>query len=202
MPLTLYQFQRSQFCEKVRIVLEMKTLEYEAVNVSWRDRTELIELSGQKKAPVLKDGGRVIVDSTDIVAYLDEKYPGSGPYPQQESDKAHALLVEDWADEALHPPIRTLVFEREDKSIRETAINELNSKLAYLNAMYASRTFLFGKLSIAEIAVFVQLRSFETLLNMEMDERFDALKAWYAGMKDLISAKTSRGKTEIPEPTG
>ncbi|MFQ5586313.1 MAG: glutathione S-transferase N-terminal domain-containing protein [Thermodesulfobacteriota bacterium] len=72
----LYQFESCPYCQRVRLALEAKGIEYEKVEVpQYRDeRTELFELSGQYMVPVLVDGERVISDSAAIVAYLNEKY--------------------------------------------------------------------------------------------------------------------------------
>ena len=70
----LYQFETCPYCQRVRIALEAKGIEYEKVEVP-RDRderTELFELSGQYMVPVLVDGDKVISDSAAIIAYLGE----------------------------------------------------------------------------------------------------------------------------------
>ena len=70
----LYQFETCPYCQRVRIALEAKGIEYEKVEVPQdRDeRTELFELSGQYMVPVLVDGDKVISDSAAIIAYLGE----------------------------------------------------------------------------------------------------------------------------------
>jgi glutathione S-transferase len=72
----LYQFENCPYCQRARLALEAKGIEYEKVEVPTDrdDRTELFELSGQYLVPVLVDGDRVVSDSTAIVAYLNEKY--------------------------------------------------------------------------------------------------------------------------------
>ncbi|MCP3677030.1 MAG: glutaredoxin [Deltaproteobacteria bacterium] len=72
----LYQFENCPYCQRVRLVLEARGIEYEKVEVPTErdDRTELFEISGQYMVPVLVDGERVISDSEAIVAYLYEKY--------------------------------------------------------------------------------------------------------------------------------
>ena len=72
----LYQFETCPYCQRARLALEAKGIEYEKVEVPVNrdDRTELFELSGQYMVPVLVDGDKVISDSAAIVAYLNEKY--------------------------------------------------------------------------------------------------------------------------------
>ena len=71
----LYQFEACPYCQRVRIALEAKGIEYEKVEVphgsGMRER-RLFELSGQYMVPVLVDGDKVISDSAAIIAYLGE----------------------------------------------------------------------------------------------------------------------------------
>ena len=76
--ITLYQFETCPFCEKVRNVLDAKSIEYEKVNVpADRDdpvRKELLEKSGVGTVPVIKIDDKYIGESGDIVAYIEENY--------------------------------------------------------------------------------------------------------------------------------
>ncbi|WP_027338828.1 glutathione S-transferase family protein [Halonatronum saccharophilum] len=73
----LYQFETCPFCKKVRDKLESMGLDYEKVEVP-RDRgkrTDIKELSGQIKVPVIQDSdGTVVNDSAKIIEYLEENY--------------------------------------------------------------------------------------------------------------------------------
>ncbi|MCK8824138.1 glutathione S-transferase N-terminal domain-containing protein [Fuchsiella alkaliacetigena] len=73
----LYQFESCPYCQKVEKKLTELELEYrvEEVPKARSERDKIKELSGQIKVPVLEDGdGTVIYDSSEIVAYLEEKY--------------------------------------------------------------------------------------------------------------------------------
>jgi len=72
----LHQFESCPYCQRVRLVLEAKGIEYEKVEtpLSRDDRTEIFKLSGQYLVPVLVDGEKVVSDSTAIIAYLNENY--------------------------------------------------------------------------------------------------------------------------------
>tara|TARA_Y100000310_G_scaffold345863_1_gene471775 strand:+ start:40143 stop:40376 length:234 start_codon:yes stop_codon:yes gene_type:complete len=76
--ITLYQFEACPFCEKVRNVLDAKGIEYEKVEVP-RDREdpirkELLEKSGVATVPVIDIDGKMMGESGDIVAYIEENY--------------------------------------------------------------------------------------------------------------------------------
>ena len=100
--LALHQFRHSAFCEKVRLVLAVKQLAYEVVEVTpGLGQLELFLLSGQRQVPVLVDGAEVIADSTAIAAYLEAKVPEPALLPADPGQRAQVLLLEDWADTAL-----------------------------------------------------------------------------------------------------
>lgn len=98
--LDLYHWEISPFCEKVRKVMDYKGLPYRAHTQPLTRRSLLIKHTGQQKVPVLQDGASWIADSTDIVRYLDEKYPDRPVIPSNGRERTQCLLLEDWADEA------------------------------------------------------------------------------------------------------
>ena len=59
--LELYQFEFSQFSEKVRLILDYKGLAYRKIEVvPGMGQLELMRMSGQRQVPVLKDGNTII----------------------------------------------------------------------------------------------------------------------------------------------
>jgi len=100
--LELYQFELSQYSEKVRFILDYKGLDYKKVEVTpGVGQLELLRLSGQTKVPVLKDGETIIADSTEIALYLDRKYPEKPLLPTDPVQRGQCLLLEEWADESI-----------------------------------------------------------------------------------------------------
>ncbi len=101
---TLYQFDISPFCDKVRRVLRAKHLDFRIVEVppSEAARGRWKEISPTGKFPVLEHDGRRIFDSTDIVRYLDERFPEPRLIPADPVLAARVHVLEDWADEALY----------------------------------------------------------------------------------------------------
>lgn len=100
--ITLYQFELSHFCEKVRLILDYKGLDYQKVEVTpGIGQWELFRLSGQRQVPVIKDGDTVVADSTEIAFYLDRKYPERPLVPVDPLQRGQCLLVEEWADESI-----------------------------------------------------------------------------------------------------
>ena len=110
--LELYQFELSQFSEKVRLILDYKGLAYRKIEVTpGMGQLELFRMSGQKQAPVLKDGNTIVADSTAIALYLDKTYEGKPIIPTNPQQKATCLLLEQWADESIGSKGRILLLE-------------------------------------------------------------------------------------------
>ncbi len=100
--LELHQFRHSSFCEKVRLILAAKRLDYGVVEVTpGLGQLELFRLSGQRQVPVLVDGGAIIADSSAIALHLEETVPEPALLPADPKERARVLLLEDWADTAL-----------------------------------------------------------------------------------------------------
>jgi glutathione S-transferase len=67
-------------------------------------------LGGEGTLPVLVVDGRAIGDSTEIIAYLEGRYPDPPLYPADPEACRHALALEEFFDEKLGPYIRRLVI--------------------------------------------------------------------------------------------
>jgi glutathione S-transferase len=108
--IVFYQVPISHFCEKIRWALDYKRLEYRAVCVNPRTRKELAEIGGNRQVPVIRDGNRVVSDSSEIVEYLDEICPHPPLVPPKEPERADCLEIERIADEEVAPAVRRLAY--------------------------------------------------------------------------------------------
>ena len=109
--LELYQFETSQYCEKVRLILDYKGLAYRKIEVTpGVGQLDLFRLSGQRQVPVLKDGSTVISDSTAIALYLDRQYPDKPLIPVDPKERGLCLLIEEWADASIGIKSRKVLY--------------------------------------------------------------------------------------------
>ena len=100
--LELYQFELSHYSEKVRLILDYKQLEYRKIEVTpGVGQIELMQKSGSRQVPVLKDGSTYVSDSTEIALYLERKYPERPIIPSDSLAKGQCLLIEEWADASI-----------------------------------------------------------------------------------------------------
>lgn len=177
MAIRLFQSQTSMFCEKVRIVLGLKNVPYEVVDVKKDERKSLIEFSGQRKVPVMDYHGQCIIDSTFISAFLEEQYPPNTIYPKAPSDRGLCLMLEDWSDEVLIHAIH-LMRRAETPEGRQAAEKELGIHLRSLDLLFTERSFIFDRMTIADIAIFTQLHYLYTVVRYELPASYKNLHTW------------------------
>ncbi len=142
--LELYQFELSQYSEKVRLILDYKGLEYRKIEVTpGVGQLEIFRLTGQRQVPVLRDGDTIIADSTEIAFYLDRKYPEKPIIPSDPLLRGQCLLIEEWADESIgfkgrkaligalnqNPNFRSALLPEEMPDIFKTLVNAVPAEL-------------------------------------------------------------------------
>ena len=123
--LELYQFELSQYSEKVRLILDYKGLAYRKIEVTpGIGQWDLFRLSGQRQVPVLKDGNTIVSDSTEIARYLDQQYPDRPLFPTDAKQRGLCLLIEEWADESIGAKSRKALFGAlsQDQSFRKSLL--------------------------------------------------------------------------------
>jgi glutathione S-transferase len=123
--LELYQFELSQYSEKVRFILDYKGLEYRKIEVTpGVGQMELFRLTGQRQVPVLRDGNKYIADSTEIAKYLEEQYPGRPLIPNDSKLRGVCLMIEEWADESIGAKSRKAFFSAvsQDQNFRKSLL--------------------------------------------------------------------------------
>lgn len=107
----LYHFRVSHYNEKVRWALDLKRWPHRRValvpgfhvaRAGW--------VSGQTALPILVLDGRVLVDSTRIIAELERLRPDPPLYPADPQARARALALEEHFDEEVAPDLRRLFW--------------------------------------------------------------------------------------------
>ena len=106
----LYQIPFSHNCIKARHVLDLKGIDYEAVNINPALRGEVKRMSGQVLVPMLIDRGHVVSGSTPILLYLEERRSEPALLPDDPEDRAECMVLMDWADDTFMAPARRLAY--------------------------------------------------------------------------------------------
>ena len=101
--ITLYQFEISPFCDKIRRVLHWKGQPYQVREIPLAQTfTRLRKINPVGKLPCIEHEGRLIADSTDIAHYLEERFPDPPLVPSDPLERGLCHMLEDWADESLY----------------------------------------------------------------------------------------------------
>ena len=187
-PLTLFENAFSPFARKVRMVLEHKGLEFESVDgLHITGREALARVNPRKEVPVLVDGDTVIVNSSHIVAYLEDAYPNPPVLPGDAASRARIRHWERVADTLLDPVVVDVSLwswaNRQDsppEGLREAAARDLDALYAAIEAELTrgGEEFLCGPFSLADIALFPNLYSTRALRLGPDPARFPLLVAW------------------------
>ena len=195
----LYDYPDCPFCQKVRVVLAEKDLEYEKVHVDLRKgeqkSPEFLKLNPYGKVPVLIDEEVVVYDSTIINEYLDDEYPNPRLMPEDSAGRARVRRLEEFADNSVSPPAGLVLAdlnkpeaERDADRLRRYQ-GELQRVLARLDAMLEHREYLVGEFSLADIA-FVPRVLILSQLGVEIDAARHNLGAWLARLRERPSIRT------------
>jgi glutathione S-transferase len=189
MAIKLYQSQTSMFCEKVRIVLALKKVPYDIVDVRKDDRKSLIEYTGQRKVPSTDYNGECVIDSTVIATRLEKDYPGISIYPDGATNKGLCLALEDWSDEVLIHANHAL-RRADNAEARKKAEEEWDVHFNTLDQIYSGKKFIFDRMTLADIAIFSQLHYLYTAVKYEIPARYKNVNSFMENMRQALKLKS------------
>ena len=160
--LRVYRVPFSTNVERVSLALAHKGLEVEWEDVDAADRSPVERLSGQPLVPVLVHDGRVIVDSTVILRYLEELQPEPPLFPRDEARAAELEVFLDWFNRIWKRPPDEIEAERGQAQPDAARIDELGRELTgsleLFECLLSGRDYLFGEFSAADCAAFPFLK--------------------------------------------
>jgi len=189
MAIKLFQSQASMFCEKVRIVLAMKKVPYDIVDVRKDDRKSLIEYTGQRKVPSMDYNGECVIDSTVISARLEKDNPNNSIYPEGAANKGLCLALEDWSDEVLIHANHAL-RRAETPDARKKAEAEWDVHFNTLDLLYSGKKFVFERMTIADAAIFSQLHYLYTTVKYEIPPKYKNVHGFMENMRQVLQLKS------------
>ena len=112
--LILYDFGNSVCCQKVRITLRAKGLDWEARRVdlfkSEQYDPKYLKMNPKGVVPTLVHDGRPVIESTLICEYIDETFPGPPLIPNDAYGRTRMRLWGKFVDEGLHNGVTELSF--------------------------------------------------------------------------------------------
>ena len=189
----LYDSAFSPFARKVRMVLDHKGLDYETVDGLLKSNHDALKVvNGRIEVPALVDGDIVVVNSPDIVAYLDHRYPQMPVYPEVPAARVHARAWERLSDTFVDPIFVDVSYwkwaERPDQmpqGLLDAARADLRKVYDAIEKELADREFVSGTLSVADIALFPHLASAKAMEVEFSAEAYPQLARWFKRMRAL-----------------
>lgn len=166
-PVTIIGNHISPFVRKVLAVCELKQIPYQMDSiVPFFGAAEFKKLSPLRRIPVLIDGDAVLLDSTVICEYLEEKWPDRPILPQVSADRAKARWLDEFADTRMSDVFLWRVFgralvapaifktPRDLDAVARTMAEEVPAVMDYLESVAPQSGFLLGSApGLADISV-------------------------------------------------
>ena len=174
----MYDAARCPYCARVRIVLEEKGLEYEAVAVDLNDRPQWIyEKNATGRVPVVEEDAWILPESSVIMEYLEERYPEPPLLPPDPADRALARVWIFRHDDLTRP---YYALRRGD----DGAAERFGEQLAKLDAALAAQPWLTGaEYGLADIAYVPWLLRARDMLGVDVDA-FPAVRSWLSRLEE------------------
>ena len=193
MAIILYHDVPSTNCDRVKIVLAEKGLNWEGIWVRLgkmeQKNPEHLKRNPYGKIPVIDDDGKLLFESCIINEYLDEKYPNPPLQPKDPYLRARGRILVDYFLNYLHEPywalrgemIKKSESDRDPKIIAETR-KEVTARLGYLEEALGDKPFFLGEYGLTDIAMvprFPRLAQYGVLPNPALPK----LTSWFERMK-------------------
>jgi glutathione S-transferase len=131
---TLYHGRTSVCSIKARLALAEKGVSFESRLMTLRgDQFDpaYLKLNPNAVVPTLVHDGKVIIESTVIMRYVDEAFPGPALTPSEPLARAKVRMTEKLMDEHVHNSCTTLTFATANRaSLARLTPEELEAELA------------------------------------------------------------------------
>jgi glutathione S-transferase len=191
----------SPFTAKVRIALYEKEIPFEKASIGWNPATgfaskppEMLAINPKAQVPTMVDGDIKLYDSTIIFEYLEERYPKPPLFPSAIGDRVMCRLIEDAGDTILAVSVASLVnelFKKPDPATRDQAAiakatAELRHAYELLDHDVATRPYLCGDFSVADISCFIPI-NIANMLGVAPENKH--LAGWFERMSQRPSVR-------------
>lgn len=179
-------------CWKAQLALRYKGLDYEVIDVVLPAQIKRHNPRG--RVPAIKVDQDIIVDSSDILTYLDEKFPEPPLNSKDPKERAMIRVLEDWADENLYfyaVYLRWLVPSNFTK-LKTAFFHKHYPPIVKVVAPTLGRKEVGGRAR----AQGVGLKS-EVVARKELHECFEAIEAMLEGQDYLVGSALTRADISV-----
>ena len=141
-PITVYTSTESQYCHRVRMVLQEKNLEYEEVLIEPGEINEDLQLiNGTGSLPTLSDRDTHLYNSMVIMEYLEERYPNPSLMPGFPSPRAEARIIMREMDRELCQNADLILQKGKNTKQYDMAQENLRSYTVHMSTILRDRRF-------------------------------------------------------------
>ena len=145
--------------ERVALAAGHKDIPLAWIDVDRDDRLAVVAASGQELVPVLEHEGTVVVDSTEIMRYLEALKPDPPLWPAETAARAELDVFLDWFNrlwKAWPNQIEAELVDYEEADDERIAplSAELGAALDVFERLLDGRAYLWGDFSAADCAAF------------------------------------------------
>lgn len=107
----LLLFPHSHYCEKARWALDYKGVPFQVVTILPGFHLVTVRRYARSTSvPVILDGDKAVQGSSEIIDYLEEKYPLNGLTPSDPAERNKCLEFENMADGEIGQPLRQILY--------------------------------------------------------------------------------------------
>lgn len=165
-PVRIIGSYSSPYVRKVLVVLDLKGIPYEIDPIiPFMGNDAFSQLSPVRRIPVLIDDAVTLTDSTVICEYLEDRHPTPPVRPAGVVERARARWLEEFADTRMGEVFIWRLFNQvainpfvwgiptDQEILNRTLHEDIPHVLDYLEGELPAAGFLFGEISIADIAI-------------------------------------------------
>lgn len=188
--ITLYGSGFSPFSRKVQMALEFKQLKYDFIEVENEESVpNYQDINPRKEVPVLIDDNLTIINSADIVAYLDHRYPERPLLPKDPESRVLARYWERLSDTTIDAiTVDVIIWSWANLGempvgLLAAAKEDLSSIYRELDQTLQDKNYICDELSIADLALFPHLSAVKLMGTPFDKQHHPNLYRWFKNMK-------------------
>jgi glutathione S-transferase len=140
-------------CERLSLAAGVSGLSLEWIDVDADDRSPVVDVSGQPRVPVAEIDGEIVVGSLEIIGRV-----APGLWPSEQRGRAQVDVFLQWFERVWLHPIGILWTERADHARMARAGARLERSADTFESLLDGCDFLFGPLTVADIAAYPFLK--------------------------------------------
>eukprot|EP01086_Lenisia_limosa_P012281 TRINITY_DN4030_c0_g1_i1.p1 TRINITY_DN4030_c0_g1~~TRINITY_DN4030_c0_g1_i1.p1 ORF type:complete len:200 (+),score=68.86 TRINITY_DN4030_c0_g1_i1:64-663(+) len=150
MDLTLYSFDGCPFAHRIRILLELKKVKFELINIDLQNKPDwFLKINPLGKVPVIKHGEKIINESAVIAEYIDEAFEGPKVMPETAFIRAKCRIA--IANSGPHLMAVYKMKKAESDEEREAARAGVIKSVEELGECIQGKFFLGDEISMADV---------------------------------------------------